>query len=138
LSRITSAKPSAEAVAEYLVVKALAGAADVLKAYELYINSYSPSEIEKVVGMPRSTFRGYMNRIYEKTGSYRARILLKLLLPIVKNIEPIVENGVCRLCGEHLPDQYTAVAHVRSRHMDVVEKAAHQILEVLRREVMKR
>jgi len=76
--------------------------------------------------------------VYEKSlNPFKARILLKLLLPIVKNVEPIVENGVCRLCGEHLGDPCTAVAHVRSRHMDVVEKTASRILHELRKKVVK-
>ena len=131
-------KSRVEAVAEYLAGLAIAGRWEVLKAYELYVSrGYSPCEVEGMTGISRTRFRGYLNRIYEKTGSYRARVLLKLLLPIVKNIEPIVENGVCRLCGEHLGDPCTAVAHVRSRHMDVVEKTASRILHELRKKVVK-
>jgi hypothetical protein len=137
LDRLSVENP-ARSVAEYLVVNALIGRRGVLKAFELYIGNTSPSEIERLTGLTRTQIRGYLQRVYEKTCNInRARVLLKALLPLLKNVDPVVVNGMCTLCGARVWDHYAAFIHVKNMHMDIVEKHVSEILRELRRRVAK-
>jgi DNA-binding CsgD family transcriptional regulator len=125
-------------IAKYLVSLALTGRQQALTALELWSANCSPSEIERLTGLTRTQIRGYLQRVYEKTCNInRARVLLKALLPLLKNVDPVVVNGMCTLCGARVWDHYTAFIHVKNMHMDIVEKHVSEILRELRRRVAK-
>jgi hypothetical protein len=131
LSRVAS-------VAGYLVVKALCNEQRVLRALELWSFGAGPSRIALETGLSKDQVRGYVQRVYERLQSYsRVVAVLKALIPLVKALEPIVVNGVCRVCGAHVGEAYTALMHVRSRHRDLVEKHVFEILCELKKRVVK-
>ena len=125
---------SVERIAEYLASLKLAGRQQTLAAIELWIADLSLSEIERVTGLSKNRIRGYIQRVCEKAANpRRAAAIARALLPMVRGVEPIVVNGECMVCGARIGDPYTAVAHVRSRHADIVEKVVSSIVEELRR-----
>jgi DNA-binding CsgD family transcriptional regulator len=127
---------SVERIAEYLVSLALTGRQQALAALELWTADLSLSEIERVTGLSKNRIRGYIRRVCEKAvGPRRALAIARALLPMVRGVEPIIDSGRCRVCGAYIGDPYTAVAHVRSRHADIVEKVISRIVEELRRRV---
>ena len=127
---------SVERIAEYLVSLKLAGRQQTLAAIELWIADLSLSEIERVTGLSKNRVRGYIQRVCEKAANpRRALAIARALLPMVRGVEPIIDSGRCRVCGAYIGDPYTAIAHVRSRHADIVEKVVSHIVEELRRRV---
>jgi len=127
---------SVERIAEYLVSLALTGRQQALAALELWSTNCSPSKIEVVTGLPRNQIRGYIQRVCERAANpRRALAIARALLPMVRGVEPIIDNGRCRICGARIGDQYAAIVHVRSRHTDIVEKVVSHIVEELRRRV---
>jgi len=127
---------SVERIAEYLVSLALTGRQQALAALELWSTNCSPSEIEVVTGLPRNQIRGYIRRVCEKaTGPRRALAIARALLPMVRGVEPIIDNGRCRMCGAYVGDSYAAAMHVKSRHRDLVLRVSLQVVEELRRRV---
>jgi hypothetical protein len=127
---------SVERIAEYLASLKLAGRQQTLAAIELWIADLSLSEIERVTGLSKNRVRGYIQRVCEKAANpRRALAIARALLPMVRGVEPIIDSGRCRVCGAYIGDPYTAIAHVRSRHADIVEKVVSHIVEELRRRV---
>ena len=127
---------SVERIAEYLASLKLAGRQQTLAAIELWTADLSLSEIERVTGLSKNRIRGYIQRVCEKAANpRRALAIARALLPMVRGVEPIIDNGRCMVCGARIGDQYAAVVHVRSRHADIVEKVVSRIVEELRRRV---
>jgi predicted DNA-binding protein YlxM (UPF0122 family) len=127
---------SVERIAEYLASLKLAGRQQTLAAIELWTADLSLSEIERVTGLSKNRIRGYIQRVCEKAANpRRALAIARALLPMVRSVEPIIDNGRCRICGARIGDQYAAIVHVRSRHTDIVEKVVSHIVEELRRRV---
>jgi hypothetical protein len=105
---------SVERIAEYLASLKLAGRQQALAALELWSTNRSPSEIEVVTGLPKNRVRGYIRRVCEKAANpRRAAAIARALLPMVRGIEPIRDNGRCRICGAYVGDSYTAAMHVK-------------------------
>jgi hypothetical protein len=127
---------SVERIAEYLASLKLAGRQQTLAAIELWAADLSLSEIERVTGLSKNRVRGYIQRVCEKAANPRRAVAIaRALLPMVRGVEPIIDNGRCRICGAYIGDSYTALMHVRSRHRDLVEKHVFEILCELRRRV---
>jgi DNA-binding CsgD family transcriptional regulator len=110
----------------------------LLTVYKMYIDGVSPSTIAYATGLSRGRAKGLLRRVQGKTGTSRAEAVLRVLLPLLMNIEPVIANGECRLCGTHVGTSMTAALHhIRTRHRDLVLNISLQIIEELRKEVAK-
>jgi|UniRef100_A0A7J3Z6D0 hypothetical protein len=132
-------KTSIEGLLEYLIVKALAGKDNVIKALsDYFVYGESPSVIALKHGLSKHQVRGYAQRIVEKTGSVtRAKVILKYATPIILKIKPVTKKlnssfVKCLLCGEELPLQI-AEDHIRKKHMPIVEDYLQSTVELMRK-----
>jgi len=123
----------AEDVARYLVALALANQWRVIRVLHMYyVENYSPSVIESVLNIPRSSVRGYVQRINTRVGSQRAHVLLRQLIPKLKTVSPVVNGDKCMLCNRPV-DNMPIAAHIILFHKDLVDKATHSILNRVER-----
>jgi hypothetical protein len=132
-------KTSIEGLLEYLIVKALAGKDNVVKALsDYFVYGESPSVIALKYGLSKHQVRGYAQRIVEKTGSVtRAKVILKYATPIILKIKPVTKKMnssfvKCLLCGEELPLQI-AEDHIRKKHTPIVEDYLQSTVELMRK-----
>jgi hypothetical protein len=135
-------KTSIEGLLEYLIVKALAGKENVIKALtDYFVYSESPSIVALKYGLSKHQVRGYAQRIVEKTGSVtRAKVILKYATPIVLKIKPITKKLnssfiKCLLCGEELPLQIVE-DHIRKKHTSIVEDYLQSTVELMRKNIV--
>jgi len=122
--------------ATYLIGIALADP-KLLKVYRMYIDGLSPATIAEVTGLSKGSVRGLIRRVQEKAGTPRAEALLKHLLPLLTSIEPVVVDGYCKVCNTYVGTGIVALQHVRSMHRDLVLRISLQVVEELRRRVVK-
>jgi hypothetical protein len=107
---------------EYIVKLALCGRGDVLKALELYVEGYGPSTIARCLRIPRATVRSFVQRINDRTVFVDVHRLLKLVLPFVKTIEPIVVDGNrCSLCSKRFESFSSLLVHISFKHRKLVD-----------------
>jgi hypothetical protein len=107
---------------EYIVKLALCGRGDVLKALELYAEGYGPSSIARYLKVPRATVRSFVQRINDRTVFVDVHRLLKLVLPFVKTIEPIVVDGNrCSLCNKRFESFSSLLVHISFKHGKLVD-----------------
>jgi len=122
-------------IAQYLVIKALAGRGEVIEAlYGYFVEGKSPSALAAEHGLSKHQVRGYIQRILEKASFRRARAAIALLYPFVMRIEPIIARDgrllSCRLCGAELINEYAAEDHIRFDHFDLVSELVVEIAEM--------
>jgi hypothetical protein len=107
---------------EYIIKLALCGRGDVLRILELYAEGYGPAAIARYLKMPRSTVRSYVQRINERVVFVNVRRFLRMTLPYVKMIEPIVvDGGRCSLCNKRFESFSSLLVHISFRHRKLVE-----------------
>jgi len=135
-------RTSIEGLLEYLIVKALAGKDNVIKALtDYFVYGESPSVIALKYDLSKHQVRGYAQRIVEKTGSVtRAKVILKYATPIILKIKPItrsLNNSFikCLLCGEEFPFQI-AEDHIKKKHMSIVEDYLQSTVELMRKNII--
>ena len=106
---------------EYVVKLALCGRGDVLRILELYAEGYGPSTIARYLKMPRSTVRRYVQRINERVVFVNVRRFLRMTLPYVKMIEPIVvDRNRCLLCNKRFETFSSLLVHISFKHGKLV------------------
>jgi len=109
----------------------------LLKVYRMYVDGVSPATIADITGISKDSIRGLIRRVQEKVGAPRAEAILRHLLPLLMGIEPIVVDGWCRVCNTYVGTGIAALHHVRTMHRDLVVRISLQIVEELRRRVVK-
>ena len=126
-----------EMVAEYLVVKMLAGKRHIVDAlYKYFVEGVSPSTLEGMYGITKHQIRGYVQRILEKTGSYtRAKVFIKYLYPAVIRVRPIMvpidgEHVKCLMC-EDIMNVMVAEDHIKRKHAPIINVELYHVLELL-------
>jgi DNA-binding CsgD family transcriptional regulator len=120
----------------YLIGIALADP-KLLKVYKMYVDGLSPATIASIIGLSRDSVRGLIRRVQEKAGTPRAEIMLKHLLPLLTSIEPIIVDGWCKVCNTYVGTGIAALHHVRTMHRDLVLGVSLQVVEELRKRVVK-
>lgn len=109
-------------VARYITVKRLAGNGDVLEIlYRYYVLGESPSEIANEMKCTASSVKGYIGRIREKmTGGFeRTRSVVEFILRRTASIEPIVQNGFCRICMSYVDGGEDHIMHSHANLVDM-------------------
>ena len=138
---MTASTPSSriEAVAQYLVLKALAGRMSVIKAiYDYFVNNESPSTLSRKYGLSKHQIRGYVQRIIEKSGSsIKAKVFIAYLTPYVMKIKPLckrIRDDVvrCILCGDEMP-HLVFEDHIMKYHSGVVKEYVFSVLDLVSR-----
>jgi hypothetical protein len=105
---------------EYVVKLALCGRGDILKVLELYVEGYGPSTIAQYLGIPRSTVRSFVQRISNRAVLIDVRRFLRMVLPFVKMIEPIVVGNRCLLCNKRFESFSSLLVHISFKHGKLV------------------
>jgi hypothetical protein len=117
---------------DYLVRLKLADHRKALCVLSMVVQDVSWSEIYEKCGVVRGEVKGYLGRVREKFGNgFKALIIVKHVLPLLNNIQPVVVNGRCTLCGYYVAVSQVATAHLLKKHKDVVDKYVSAVIEEL-------
>ena len=129
---------AAEDVVEYLVLKKMAGRPEVLMALLDYINGeLSPSMAYERYGVSKHQLRGFVQRIYEKSGDrFLAAAAIRAAVPIILSSVPsyVRRDGgppECSICGEVLLIAFPE-DHIRKHHSDILGSEARSIMDRVR------
>ena len=121
---------------EYLVRLKLVGHEKVLCALALKSQGAPWSEIYEKCDVDKNVVRAYLTRSMEKVGNMnKALIIIKYVVPLLSDIKPIVIDNKCTICNTNLYHTQVALAHLRYRHRDIVEKYVDEVIERLARRV---
>jgi hypothetical protein len=117
---------------DYLVRLKLADHRKALCVLTMVAQNVSSSEIYDKCGVLKGEVRGYLGRIREKFGNgFKALIIVKHVLPLLDNIQPVVVNGRCTLCGDYVAVSQIATMHLLKKHRDFVDKYVSAVIEEL-------
>ncbi len=116
------------AVLEYLVLKALAGRKAVLEAlYDYLIKNESPSEAAEKHGIQKAQLKSAAYQVVSKAKPLIAVRVMKRAWKYLMELEPLVENGYCKVCQAPVHTTH-AEPHIAVKHHDIVAKKAEEIL----------
>ncbi|ALU12709.1 hypothetical protein EYM_06660 [Ignicoccus islandicus DSM 13165] len=120
------------AVLEYLALKALANRKDVLQAlYDYLVNNESPSEASKKYNVQKAQLKSAAYQLVSKARPPLVVKLLKLAMPFLLEIEPIVEEGYCKICHTPIHTNH-AEPHIAVKHQDIIKKTALELEEKIK------
>ena len=126
------------AVLEYLALKALAGRRDVLQAlYDYLVNNESPSQASMKYGVQKAQLKSAAYQLVSKARAPLVVKLMKLAWPYIMEIEPIVEDGYCKICRSPIHTNH-AEPHIAVKHQDLIRKTALEIEKKLREQLRRR
>jgi len=116
---------------DYLVRLKLANNAKALCILEMAANGESPRRIYEACDATRYEFKHYLSKAREKMGDgFKTFIIIKHVLPLLDNIQPIIINNRCIICNTSI--YYAdALNHLHYKHRDIVEKHINKIIEKL-------
>lgn len=110
-----------ESIYTYLLVHTLSGEKTADAVYRYFVYDESPGILSDLYGIPKGKLRGYILRVYQKAGSRNlAKSIMKKIYPLLKNIQPIIVDGYCLICGNKLVED--PMMHIRYRHGDLIDK----------------
>ena len=123
----------------YVVLEIMAGRVSVVDAvYDYFVRNGGfggVAELASTYNLTRNQLRNYVQRAIEKAGGLsKARIYVRLVVPIAKGIAKPVINGdaKCSLCGASVLAE-RAVHHILENHRDVLEEQVERVIEELKR-----
>ncbi|MDT7888822.1 MAG: hypothetical protein RQ885_07585 [Desulfurococcales archaeon] len=130
-------------VLEYLVLKKMAGRAEVLKALLEYLGgSLPPSLANDRYGISKHQLRGFVQRINEKAGDRKlAEFLIIIATPIIlstvqSRIDRDKRPEQCLICGRRLISMFPE-DHLKKHHyseLDAeVKRVASEVKKILSR-----
>ena len=126
------------AVLEYLALKALAGRRDVLEAlYDYLVNNESPSQASMKYGVQKAQLKSAAYQLVSKARAPLVVKLMKLAWPYIMEIEPIVEDGYCKICRAPIHTNH-AEPHIAVKHQDLIRKTALEIEKKLREQIRRK
>jgi hypothetical protein len=126
------------AALEYLVLKALAGRKDVLQAlYDYLVNNESPSQASLKHGVQKAQLKSAAYQLVSKARAPLVVKLMKIAWPYIMNIEPIVENGYCKICKAPIHTNH-AEPHIAVKHQDLIRKVAREVEEQIKADIKKK
>ncbi|UXD22194.1 hypothetical protein IPA_02455 [Ignicoccus pacificus DSM 13166] len=126
------------AVLEYLALKALAGRKDVLNAlYDYLVNNESPSQASLKHGVQKAQLKSAAYQLVSKARAPLVVKLMKLAWPLIMEIEPIVEDGYCKICKAPIHTNH-AEPHIAVKHQDLIKKTALEIENKLREQIKRK
>lgn len=103
--------------------------ADVV-LYMYFVLGMSPSEISKVTGIRLAKVRGILS-----AAKARSRVpvagygLLRVVIGASRALEPIVVNGVCRVCNKYVGRW--GCLHVVYKHREELENAVERVTKTV-------
>jgi hypothetical protein len=117
---------------DYLVRLKLSDNKKALCILSLAVNNAPLDEIYMKCDAIKGEVRGYLGRIREKFGNgFKALIIVKYVLPLLNDIQPVVVNGRCTLCGCYVAVSQVATVHLLKKHRDFVDKYVSAVIEKL-------
>ena len=126
------------AVLEYLALKALAGRKDVLEAlYDYLVNNESPSQASLKHGVQKAQLKSAAYQLVSKARPPLVVKLMKLAWPHLMKVEPIVEDGYCKICRAPIHTNH-AEPHIAVKHQDLIKKTARDIELKIKEEIKRR
>ena len=126
------------AVLEYLALKALAGRKDVLEAlYDYLVNNESPSQASLKHGVQKAQLKSAAYQLVSKARPPLVVKLMKLAWPHIMRVEPIVEDGYCKICKAPIHTNH-AEPHIAVKHQDLIKRTAREIELQLKEELKKK
>ena len=127
-----------EEVLEYLVLKKMAGRPEVLMALLDYINGeLSPSMAYERYGVSKHQLRGFVQRIYEKSGDRKiADAVIRLAVPIIlSSVDSRVKRDsrpeTCGICGKRLYNVFPE-DHIKKHHGGVLGDVSRLVYDRVR------
>lgn len=117
--------------AEYLILLALCGREDILNAFKLYAEGRSPHDIAMALRLNEHNIKCWLNRLYVRVHPAYAPLLIKRILPYLKEVKPIAKEKTCLICNITFKTPASVVVHVLLRHRDLVHTYTKQILAKL-------
>lgn len=131
-------------VLEYLVLKKMAGRPEVLMALLDYINGeLSPSMAYERYGVSKHQLRGFVQRIYEKSGDRKiADAVIRIAVPIIlSSVDSRVKRDsrpeTCGICGKRLYNVFPE-DHIKKHHSDMLKKENEKMYQELKKVIESR
>ena len=126
-------------VLEYLVLKKMAGRAEVLEALLEYLGgSLPPSLADDRYGISRHQLRGFVQRINEKAGDRKlAEFLIATATPIILSTVPSridrdKRPEQCLICGKRLINMFPE-DHLKKHHYEELEVEVRRVIGEVRK-----
>ncbi len=120
------------AVLEYLALKALANRKDVLQAlYDYLVLNESPSEASKKYNVQKAQLKSAAYQLVSKARPPLVVKLLKLAMPFLLEVNPIVEDSYCKICRTPIHTNH-AEPHIAVKHQDLIKKTALELEEKIK------
>jgi hypothetical protein len=116
---------------EYLVMLALSGRYDVLEALRLYAEGLSPNQIARLFKVNKRSVVSWIHRLRVHIHPVYAPILIRRILPLLRDIKPIVGGYTCILCGITFKAHSSIAVHVLLKHKDLITSYTKQVLAKL-------
>jgi transposase-like protein len=116
---------------EYLVMLALSGRYDVLEALRLYAEGLSPNQIARVFKVNKHTAVSWVHKLCVCTRPAYAPLLIRRILPLLRDVKPIVEGYTCILCRRTFNTRSSIAVHVLLKHKDLITSYTKQVLAKL-------
>jgi len=118
---------------DYLVRLKLADHRKALCALYLLSLGESRSSAAERCGSFKGEVNGYLNRLKEKYhDGQRALVIVKYVIPLLDEIQPVVKDNKCLICGRNLYHIQVAMTHLYTKHKDLVESYVNKIIEKLK------
>jgi hypothetical protein len=126
------------AALEYLALKALANKKNVLMAlYDYLVKNESPSQAAQKYGIQKTQLKSTAYQLLSKARAPLVAKLLKLAMPYLLEVEPLVENGYCKACQTAIHTNH-AEPHIAVRHQDIIRQTALEIEQKIKEEIKKK
>jgi transposase-like protein len=113
---------------EYLVLLALSGKTETLKALELYAEGLSATQISKLLNLNIYNVKTWIQKLYIHIHPAYAPLLVRRTLPYLREIKPITNGYTCLLCGITFRRLSSVAIHIMSKHRDLINIYTKRIL----------